>query len=164
MTNAAKASSAITLVDANVDPQVGHLATPISGSAAARTFINNLPAYRQGLSPFSRGLEIGVAHGYWFYGPFALLGPLRNSEIAGVAGALSAVSFVFILTVAMSIYAASGPKPPTKTVTVPNPPAELGTREGWSNLASGFLIGGCSGAFFAYLLNQTPVITNFFLN
>ncbi|MEO0456189.1 MAG: photosystem I reaction center subunit XI [Cyanobacteria bacterium P01_A01_bin.114] len=163
MTNAAK-SVAIPIIDASVDPQVGHIATPISASAVTRTFINNLPAYRKGLSPFSRGLEIGVAHGYWFYGPFALLGPLRNSDVSGVAGVLAAVSFVFILTVAMSIYAATSPDAPTATVTTPNPPAELATQEGWSNLASGFLIGGCSGAFFAYLLNQTPVITDFFLH
>jgi photosystem I subunit 11 len=28
----------------------------------------------------------------------------------------------------------------------------LGTKEGWGEFASGFLIGGCGGAFFAYLL------------
>ncbi|MEL7503801.1 MAG: photosystem I reaction center subunit XI [Cyanobacteria bacterium J06554_6] len=158
----AQTSTALGIVDASVDPQVGHLATPISASAVSRTYIQNLPAYREGLSTFSRGLEIGVAHGYWFYGPFALLGPLRNSGIAAEAGVISAVAFVFILTVAMSIYGISNPKAPTSTVTNPNPPAELGTKEGWNNLASGFLIGGCSGAFFAFLLNQTPVITDFF--
>jgi photosystem I subunit 11 len=104
-----------------------------------------------------------VAHGYWLYGPFALLGPLRNSDIGAVAGVLSAVGLVFILTVAMSIYGLAGPKAPSVTVTTPAPPMELGTREGWSNLASGFLVGGCSGAFFAYLINQTPAITGFFL-
>jgi photosystem I subunit 11 len=154
---------AIDFVTAKVDPQVGNIATPINASAVTQTYINNLPAYRKGLSPFSRGLEIGVAHGYWFYGPFALLGPLRNTDFGPVAGVLAAVSFVFILTVAMSIYSAAGPQAPTATVTNPNPPAELATREGWSNFASGFLIGGCSGAFFAYLINQTPMITSFFL-
>ncbi|MEO0540631.1 MAG: photosystem I reaction center subunit XI [Cyanobacteria bacterium P01_A01_bin.105] len=158
----AQTSTAMGIIDATVDPQVGHLATPISGSAVARTYIQNLPAYREGLSPFSRGLEIGVAHGYWFYGPFALLGPLRDSAIAAEAGVISAVAFVFILTVAMSIYGISNPGAPGATVTNPNPPAELGTREGWSTLASGFLIGGASGAFFAFLLNQTPIITDFF--
>jgi photosystem I subunit XI len=154
---------AIDFVTASVDPQVGNIATPVNASAAIQTYINNLPAYRKGLAPFSRGLEIGVAHGYWLYGPFALLGPLRNTEIGALAGGLSAVALVFILTVAMSIYAWAGPGKPGVTVTTPNPPEELGTREGWSNFASGFLIGGCSGAFFAYLLNQTPALTGFFL-
>ncbi|MEL6249896.1 MAG: photosystem I reaction center subunit XI, partial [Cyanobacteria bacterium J06627_15] len=61
----AQTSTALGIVDASVDPQVGHLATPISASAVSRTYIQNLPAYREGLSTFSRGLEIGVAHGYW---------------------------------------------------------------------------------------------------
>ncbi|MEM9163269.1 MAG: photosystem I reaction center subunit XI [Cyanobacteria bacterium P01_F01_bin.4] len=141
---------------ATEDPQVGNLATPLNSSAATRTYINNLPAYREGLSPFSRGLEVGVAHGYWFYGPFAVLGPLRATDYGPIAGAIAAVSFVFILTIAMSIYNAAGPGGATKTLTTPNPPEAFSTREGWSNFASGFLIGGCSGAFFAYLLCQTP--------
>lgn len=147
---------AIDFVSVSEDPQVGNIATPLNASAATRTYINNLPAYRPGLSPFSRGLEVGVAHGYWFYGPFAVLGPLRATDYGAVAGVIAAVSFVFILTIAMSIYSATSPAGPVGTVTTPNPPDDFNTREGWSNFASGFLVGGCSGAFFAYLLCQTP--------
>jgi len=39
------------------DPQVGNLATPLNSSGFTRAFINNLPAYREGLSPIRRGLE-----------------------------------------------------------------------------------------------------------
>lgn len=48
----------------------GNLATPINSSPLVKAFINNLPAYRRGLSPIRRGLEVGLAHGYWLVGPF----------------------------------------------------------------------------------------------
>jgi photosystem I subunit 11 len=57
------------------DPQIGNLETPINSSGFSKAFISNLPAYRAGLSPQRRGLEIGMAHGYFVYGPFALLAP-----------------------------------------------------------------------------------------
>ena len=63
------------------DPFVGHLSTPITTSAATRAILGNLPAYRPGLSSTLRGLEVGMAHGYFLVGPFALLGPLRNSSV-----------------------------------------------------------------------------------
>ena len=65
----------------NDDPFVGHLATPITSSSVTRAILKNLPAYRFGLTPLLRGLEIGLAHGYFLIGPFAKLGPLRNSDI-----------------------------------------------------------------------------------
>jgi len=46
----------------NDDPFVGNLATPISTSSFTRNLLSNLPAYRVGLSPLLRGLEIGVTH------------------------------------------------------------------------------------------------------
>ena len=57
----------------NDDPFVGHLATPITSSAVTRALLGNLPAYRFGLTPLLRGLEIGLAHGYFLIGPFAKL-------------------------------------------------------------------------------------------
>ena len=84
------------------DPFVGHLSTPITTSAATRAILGNLPAYRTGLSSVLRGLEIGMAHGYFFIGPFTKLGPLRNSEIANLAGFLSAVGLICILTTLLS--------------------------------------------------------------
>ena len=68
------------------DPFVGHLSTPITTSAATRAILGNLPAYRSGLTPVLRGLEVGMAHGYFLMGPFVKLGPLRNSDISLLEG------------------------------------------------------------------------------
>ena len=78
----------------NNDPSVGHLSTPISNSAATRAFLGNLPAYRPGLSPLLRGLEVGMAHGYLLVGPFDKFGPLRNSPAALLIGFLSAIGLI----------------------------------------------------------------------
>lgn len=139
------------------DPQIGDLATPINFSGFTRAFINNLPAYRKGLSAHRRGLEVGMAHGYFLFGPFALLGPLRATVHANTAGLLATVALVTILTIALSLHGAVRTAKPTATITNPEPPAEFGTKEGWSEFASGFFIGGTGGAFFAYLLCLTPV-------
>lgn len=150
------------VISSGGDPQVGNLATPINASAFSKAFINNLPGYRKGLSAQRRGLEIGMAHGYFVYGPFALLGPLRDSDYAAIAGLLAAVGLVAILTVALSLYGAAGVSTPTATLTTPNPPENLGTDEGWSEFAGAFLLGGCGGAFFAYFLCSTPFVLSVF--
>ncbi|MGP1383733.1 MAG: photosystem I reaction center subunit XI [Thainema sp.] len=134
------------------DPQIGNLATPVNSSGFTQALINNLPAYRPNLSPLRRGLEIGMAHGYLLFGPFALLGPLRDSDVPYLAGLLSAAGLVVILTVCLSIYGSTGVNPPVATITNPNPPDSLSTDEGWSEFAGGFLVGGIGGATFAYLL------------
>jgi len=138
------------------DPQVGNLATPVNASGFTKAFISNLPAYRSGLSPFRRGLEVGMAHGYFLYGPFAVLGPLRDSDLSATAGLLATIGLVGLLTIALSLYGSIGSGSPIATVTAPNPPEDLGTKEGWSEFASGFLLGGCGSAFFAYFLCGTP--------
>lgn len=138
------------------DPQVGNLATPLNSSDMSTSFIRNLPAYRDGLSANRRGLEIGMAHGYFLYGPFLVLGPLRGTEINELAGLLAAVGMVAILTVALSLYASAMGGKPVATVTTPDIPDDLGTKAGWSDFATGFFIGGCGGAFFAYFLCSTP--------
>jgi photosystem I subunit 11 len=152
------------MITSGGDPQVGNLATPLNSSGFSVAFLNNLPAYRKGLSPNRRGLEIGMAHGYFIYGPFALLGPLRNSDLSNTAGLLAAIGLVAILTVALSMYGSVAAKMAEPTLTNPNPPEDLGTSEGWSELASGFLLGGCGGAFFAYFLCTTPQLGNFVLS
>lgn len=138
------------------DPQVGNLATPLNASAFSKAFIRNLPAYRAGLTPNRRGLEVGMAHGYFLYGPLALLGPLRDSDVASIAGVAATIGLVMILTIAMSLHGSVRSGSVIATVTTPNPPDEFGTNEGWSEFASGFFVGGCGGAFFAYLLCLTP--------
>ncbi|HEY9301203.1 MAG TPA: photosystem I reaction center subunit XI [Phormidium sp.] len=131
---------------------MGNLETPINASAFTRAYINNLPAYRQGLSPIRRGLEVGMAHGYWLIGPFAKLGPLRDSDIANLAGLISTVGLLAISTIAISLYASSNPPNPTVSVTTPRPPEVYNSSEGWNEYGSGFLIGGIGGALLAYAL------------
>ena len=140
----------------NNDPFVGNLSTPISTSSFTKSFLGNLPAYRRGLSPLLRGLEIGMAHGYFLIGPFDKLGPLRNTDIALLSGFLSAVGLIVILTTCLSMYGAvsfNGVKDETKDM--------LQTSTGWSQFTAGFLVGAVGGAGFAYLLLANfPIIQN----
>lgn len=142
------------VVKAAGDPQVGNLATPINSSDFTRAFINNLPAYRANLSPQRRGLEIGMAHGYLLFGPFAFTSQFRNTGISDVVGLIEAVILVVILTICLSLYGGSQPKKPISTVTTPNPPSSLATSEGWSEFAGSFLVGGIGGAAFAYIIYE----------
>lgn len=102
-----------------------------------------------------------MTHGYLLYGPFAVCGPLRNSDYASTAGLLASIGLVSILTVCLSIYgtAGNGPKVQPPDATIDNPPSDLFTKEGWSEFASGFWLGGCGGAAFAwFLVSATPLL------
>ncbi len=136
------------------DPQIGNLATPINSSDFTKALINNLPAYRAGLSPQRRGLEIGMAHGYLLFGPFAFTSQFRDTGVGDIVGLIEAVILVVILTVCLSLYAGSQPNKPIKTVTTPKPPVGLETSEGWSEFAGSFLVGGIGGAGFAYVVYE----------
>lgn len=150
------------------DPFVGHLATPITTSAFTRAYLRLLPAYRPGLTPFSRGTEIGFAHGYFLVGPFYNFGPLRSAEFSVNSlsvGVLAALTLVFILTVALSIYgrvtydvyenallvklvrqkltSESASLPQVKRTT------ELDSIFGWQKFSEGFFSGGLIGTVFA---------------
>ncbi|MDJ1177400.1 photosystem I reaction center subunit XI [Roseofilum sp. BLCC_M91] len=138
------------------NPQVGHLSTPISDSAFTRAFIGNLPAYRKGLSASRRGLEIGMAHGYFLYGPFLVLGPLRETELANLAGLLATIGLISILTIALSLHGAADVKYPPVESATPSAPSNLWDKDGWGDFASSFFLGACGGAFFAYFLCLTP--------
>ena len=70
--------------------------------AQVANFLSNLPAYRTGVSPLLRGVEIGLTHGFFVAGPFIKLGPLRATEAAEVSGSLSAAGLVLILTACLS--------------------------------------------------------------
>jgi len=136
------------------DPQIGNLATPINSSDFTKALINNLPAYRAGLSAQRRGLEIGMAHGYLLFGPFAFTSQFRNSGVADLVGLIEAVILVVILTVCLSLYGSVGVQKPISTITTPHPPEALSTSEGWSEFAGSFLVGGIGGAGFAYLVYE----------
>ena len=144
---------------ASNDPQIGNLATPLNSSDLTFNFLQNLPIYRPGLSPFRRGLEIGMAHGYFLIGPFVKLGPLRNTDQANLVGLMSAIGLIIILTICLSIYGSvSFTKEPQKaflemtTASGPNVPEFLKTSAGWNQFAGAFLIGGVGGAIFAYFI------------
>ena len=139
----------------NDDPFVGHLATPITSSAITRAILKNLPAYRVGLTPLLRGLEIGLAHGYFLIGPFVKLGPLRNSDIALIAGFLSTIGLILILTLGLTIYgiAAFGHEKTIDSV----PSLELQTKKAWDQFKGGFFVGACGSAGFAFVcLSSIP--------
>nr|YP_010170943.1 photosystem I reaction center subunit XI [Chondria tumulosa]QSD57084.1 photosystem I reaction center subunit XI [Chondria tumulosa] len=131
----------------NNDPFVGNLSTPISTSSFTKNLLSNLPAYRRGLSPLLRGLEIGMSHGYFLIGPFDKLGPLRNTDIALLSGFLSAVGLIIILTACLSMYGSV-----SFTNTKEDSRDLLQTSSGWSQFTAGFLVGAIGGAGFAYLL------------
>jgi len=139
----------------NDDPFVGHLATPITSSAITRALLKNLPAYRLGLTPLLRGLEIGLAHGYFLIGPFVKLGPLRDSEIALLAGFLSTIGLILILTLGLTIYgmAAFG------QITGSENSNDLQTKSAWDQFKGGFFVGACGSAGFAFIcLSSIPSI------
>ncbi|MEH2320418.1 photosystem I reaction center protein subunit XI [Nostoc sp.] len=137
------------------DPQIGNLETPINASPLSKWFINNLPAYRPGLSASRRAVEVGMAHGYFLFGPFAKLGPLRDTANANLAGLLGAIGLVVALTGALSLYANSNPPKALASVTVPKPPVDaFNSKESWNDFAIYFLIGGIGGAVVAYFLTS----------
>nr|YP_010726444.1 photosystem I reaction center subunit XI [Hypnea spinella]WDY84919.1 photosystem I reaction center subunit XI [Hypnea spinella] len=142
----------------NNDPFVGNLSTPISTSSFTKSLLSNLPAYRRGLSPLLRGLEIGMAHGYFLVGPFDKLGPLRNTDVALLSGFLSAVGLIIILTTCLSMYG-------NTSFSIENSKDLLQTKEGWNQFTAGFLVGAVGGAGFAYLLlANIPVLQSVGLN
>lgn len=136
------------------DPQIGNLETPINSSGLARAYINALPAYRKNISAQRRGLEIGMAHGYWLFGPYAVASQFRNSTVSDVVGLFEAIVSIVVLTLALSLYASVGAQRPVATVPAQNPPQTYATEEGWSEFAGGFLIGGVGGAVIAYFVYQ----------
>ena len=144
----------------NDDPFVGHLATPITSSAVTKALLKSLPAYRFGLTPLLRGLEIGLAHGYFLIGPFAVLGPLRNSSVALFAGFLSTIGLILILTLGLTIYGAvafqqvKGQAQSNKN--------NLQTKKAWDQFKGGFFVGACGSAGFALIcLSSIPQLLSF---
>ncbi len=141
----------------NDDPFTGHLSTPISDSGFTKAFIGNLPAYRKGLSPILRGLEVGMAHGYFLVGPWTLLGPLRDSDHAYLGGLIGALALILVATAALSSYGLvsfQGKKGNDDS---------LQSSEGWSQFSAGFFVGASGGAFVAYfLLDHLNIIDGIF--
>jgi photosystem I subunit 11 len=141
----------------NDDPFVGHLATPITSSAVTRAILQNLPAYRFGLTPLLRGLEIGLAHGYFLMGPFVKLGPLRDSRGWFIAGFLSTIGLIVILTLGLTIYGVAFFW--SRKITTSNE-NDLQTKKAWDQFKGGFFVGACGSAGFAFIcLSSIPTFT-----
>ena len=139
----------------NDDPFVGHLATPITSSAITRAILQNLPAYRFGLTPLLRGLEIGLAHGYFLMGPFVNLGPLRNSDISLLAGFFSTIGLILILTLGLTIYGLA-----TFEDDISDSLTDLQTKSAWNQFKGGFFVGASGSAGFAFIcLSSIPSFT-----
>ena len=129
------------------DPQIGTFDTAISGSQLTKTWVKNLPIYREGLAPIARGLEIGMAHGYLLLGPFLKLGPLRDTDDALLAGFGGASGLVVILSFCMFIYGLAVFRGRTQPVGIL--PDNMQTLKGWSLFNAGFIVGGLGGVIFA---------------
>ncbi|MBF2000025.1 MAG: photosystem I reaction center subunit XI [Synechococcales cyanobacterium C42_A2020_086] len=138
------------------DPCRGNLATPINSSAWARAYIRNLPAYRPGLSPLMRGLEIGLAHGYFLVGPEVVVGPLRESAHgANLSGLITAIYITVSACLGISIFALTtfqGDPRGAYNSKSQDDLRPLRNKEDWFQLAGGILMGATGGAIFAYLL------------
>ena len=132
------------------DPFVGHLSTPITTSSLTKTYLSLLPAYKAGLSPLLRGINIGFVHGYFLLGPFVKLGPLRDSQVANFVGFVSTISLIIILTTCLLIYGfvtfSDKNTKPTNTLV------DILSSKGWNQFTSGFIVGGFGGASIAYAL------------
>merc|ERR1719293_626127 len=144
----------------NGDPFIGMLETPVTSDRNVVNYLSNLPAYRTSISPLLRGVEIGLAHGFFLPGPFIKLGPLRAVEgTAEIAGCISAAGLVVILAVALSIYGAASfqRKEVIGIKTLSGREIErdeLQTSAGWEDFTSGWLVGGLSGVAYCYLCTQ----------
>lgn len=70
----------------------------VTDSKFAKDFLKAFAYNRDGLKPWQRGLEIGMAHGYWLIGPFVALSQLRNTPEAATVGLLSGVVCIGVVT------------------------------------------------------------------
>merc|ERR1712070_707569 len=144
----------------NGDPFIGMLETPVTSAPIVANYLSSLPAYRTGVEPLLRGVEVGLAHGFFLPGPFIKLGPLRAIEgVAEIAGCLSAAGLVIILTACLSIYGEARFQRneiiTPKTLSGRNIPVdEWQTATCWGEFTSGWLVGGLSGVLYCYICTQ----------
>jgi len=111
----------------------------------SKQFLSNLAFYREGLKPWQRGLEIGMAHGYFLIGPFTSLGPLRNTPEAATVGLLCGCAIVGIVSVGGLIFGST--IKPTRFDKPGDKPAA-----GFIEMINWHAIGGLGGAGFAHAL------------
>ncbi|MBE7379948.1 MAG: photosystem I reaction center subunit XI [Leptolyngbya sp. SIO1E4] len=138
------------------NPCLGNLATPLNNSGLVKAYINNLPAYRPGLTPFLRGLEIGMAHGYFLVGPEVVVGPLRETAHgANLSGLITAIYITASACLGISIFALTtfqGDPRGAYNSESQDRLRPLRRKEDWFQLCGGILLGSMGGAIFAYVL------------
>jgi photosystem I subunit 11 len=139
------------------DPFLGHLSTPITASPIAKRFLSLLPAYNPEISPLLRGMNIGVAHSYFLFGPFAKLGPLRSSAVSNFIGFISTISVIILLTTGLLLYGYVTFKS-TTLKQLNSEKLDILSPIGWQQMSSGFILGGFGGAGIAYLLSNLIVL------
>lgn len=119
--------------------------SPITDAPLAQWYLNNLAWYREGLAPWRRGLEIGMAHGYFIIGPFINLGPLRDTPEAATVGLVAGVALIGIASVGGLIFGST--IKPTFFDKEGQTPGE-----GFQELINWHALGGIGGAGFAHAL------------
>lgn len=152
----------------NGDPFVAMLETPVTSDEAVVWFLSNLPAYKTAVSPVTRGVEIGLAHGYWISGPWIKVGPFRSLEypLPEVVGCISGLGACCLLFFAMIIYgriqftnndfilpAGVGTKTLSGRPITPDP--AFTTPEGWNKLTAGVMVGSLAGVAWCYIMCTT---------
>jgi len=121
----------------------------------AKDFIKAMAFYRDGLKPWQRGIEIGMAHGYFIIGPFTSLGPLRNTPEAATVGLLAGIACIAAASLGglgfATVQVANKAGPPDTGVTMFD---EEGKKpgSGFVELVNWHLVGGIGGAGFAHAL------------
>merc|ERR1719221_845994 len=119
--------------------------TIVSDSRFSKQFLANCAFYREGLKPWQRGLEIGMAHGYFIIGPFVSLGPLRNTPEAATVGLLAGVAVILIASIGGLLFGT------TMKPTLFDKPGDK-PAQGFQEMMAWHAIGGIGGAAFAHIL------------
>ena len=143
------------------DPCAGDLVTPVNSNIAIKAIVNTLPIYRKGLSIRARGIQLGSAFGFVLYGPFTILGPMRNSVYSEIIGLFSTIGGITILATLFYLYGQAGGnfyKPPANP-TVSNPPEDLFNHGNWSEFQNYFWLGGLLGSVVAWFTYSNELVS-----
>merc|ERR1719495_2243638 len=119
--------------------------TPVSNGGFAVQYTNAMAFYRDGLKPWQRGLEIGMAHGYFIIGPFVSLGPLRNTPEAATIGLLAGCAIIGLVSCGGLLFGAT--IKPTRF----DRPGDL-PGGGFQEMINWHAVGGLGGAGFPHAL------------
>ena len=101
-----------------------------------------------------RGLEIGMAHGYFLVGPEIVVGPLREtSHGANLGGLITTIYITVSACLGISIFALAtfqGDPRGAYSQYSQDRLRPLRSKEDWYELSGGIFLGSMGGAIFAY--------------